>query len=262
MTQIREVEQFAALLQMLKDRSGASFEMLARRTNTSRSSLHRYCSGSKIPADYDTVRAFAGACGATGEQLRELHRLWVLADASRGRIPESGPDIETQEDTGPGESTVGGVSKTRSYVRWIVVAAVAAAGVAVAALWATVRGPESPESPASGEARRGAATTVAIRVFNIEGDCQTRKDRFPACSLGLARDPRRRYDATNVVAHRVWHDDVLYGDCVLFDGDRVEDERGVGATRWFRVRLDDVPGGHAWLPAVRSAENPALPICS
>lgn len=79
--------------------------------------------------------------------------------------------------------------------------------------------------------------------------------------MGLAINPRLKYQAGNVVGHRVWHGDVLNADCVLYDGDRVEDESGVGTTRWFRVRLKDVPGGYAWLPAVRTHDNPTLPTC-
>ncbi|MPY46170.1 helix-turn-helix domain-containing protein [Streptomyces phyllanthi] len=68
---------------MLKDRAGVSFEVLAQRTGAGRSSLHRYCAGTHVPVGYGLVHSFAKACGATGEELRELHRLWALADAAR-----------------------------------------------------------------------------------------------------------------------------------------------------------------------------------
>ncbi|TDV44842.1 hypothetical protein CLV71_113101 [Actinophytocola oryzae] len=51
----------------------------------SSSTLHRYCTGTHVPTDYGTLARFAGACGATPPELRELHRLWALADAGRGR---------------------------------------------------------------------------------------------------------------------------------------------------------------------------------
>ncbi|WP_371680622.1 hypothetical protein [Streptomyces sp. NBC_01276] len=99
-------------------------------------------------------------------------------------------------------------------------------------------------------------------MFNIDGDCKTQTERLPACRLGLAKNPYVTYDLNNVVSHRVWHGDVLMADCVVVNGIRVEDEHGVGTPNWFRVHLTDVPGGTAWLPAVRTHDDPGLPVCS
>ncbi|MDQ1654941.1 MAG: hypothetical protein QOD41_24 [Cryptosporangiaceae bacterium] len=87
MTRPPEIDQFAAYLRMLKDRSGRGFDRLGRQTGVSRSSLHRYCSGSSVPADYGVLHVFAQVCGATRDEMRTLHRLWALADASRGQAP-------------------------------------------------------------------------------------------------------------------------------------------------------------------------------
>lgn len=87
-----EVERLAAFLRMLKNRTERSYESLAKRTGVSSSSLHRYCNGTKIPADFGSVQRFAQECGATQEELRELHRLWVLADAVRRGQPEPAAD--------------------------------------------------------------------------------------------------------------------------------------------------------------------------
>jgi serine/threonine-protein kinase len=141
-----------------------------------------------------------------------------------------------------------------------VTAAVVTAGIAAAIFW--VYTADRPSASAAGPRRpRPSGTTAPVRVYDVEGNCKDRTDRFPACSLGLAINPRLKYQAGNVVTHRVWNGDVLNADCVLYDGDRVEDEDGVGTTRWFRVRLNDVPGGYAWLPAVRTRDSPALPTC-
>ncbi|MDP9861646.1 MULTISPECIES: hypothetical protein [Streptosporangium] len=155
--------------------------------------------------------------------------------------------------------------RTRPRVRLpLVVSAVTACIAAAAAAFLTMldtdRKNREPTITQSGPGT--APTTIPVRVFNIEGDCKSREERVPACSMGLARDPRLKYDTDNVVSHRVWHDDILNADCVLYDGDRVEDETGVGTTRWFRVRIDTVPGGSAWLPAVRTHDSPALPTCA
>ncbi|MFJ6084543.1 helix-turn-helix domain-containing protein [Streptomyces sp. NPDC092369] len=76
-------EKFAAHLRMLKDRSRRGYDRLGKEAGVSGSSLHRYCSGLSVPADYRVVHAFAKVCGASAEELRELHRLWALADTDR-----------------------------------------------------------------------------------------------------------------------------------------------------------------------------------
>lgn len=103
-----------------------------------------------------------------------------------------------------------------------------------------------------------------VAVFNVEKLCRDRaEDRLPACSLGLAMDPARPYTIENVVATRVWHDDVLSVDCHLPQGTAITDEIGTRSAGWFRVRLpDEEPGRTAWLPAVRTKDRPVLPECS
>ena len=94
MAKTEEAERFAAQVRVLKDRAGISFEELARQTGVSSSSLHRYCSGTKIPTGYGVVHTFGKACGGSSEELRELHRLWALADAAR---PSGNPPKEAGE---------------------------------------------------------------------------------------------------------------------------------------------------------------------
>ncbi|GHF73604.1 helix-turn-helix domain-containing protein [Streptomyces griseosporeus] len=79
---------FAALLRELKDRSGLSYGALAKRLHMSTSTLHRYCNGAAVPNEYAPVERLARVCRATPEELVELHRRWVLADAARGRGAE------------------------------------------------------------------------------------------------------------------------------------------------------------------------------
>ncbi|MFF7967375.1 helix-turn-helix domain-containing protein [Streptomyces sp. NPDC007903] len=80
-----EIAEFAARLRELKQRSGLSYEALAKRAHMSTSTLHRYCRGDGVPADYAVVSRMARLCEATPEELVELHRRWVLADAARER---------------------------------------------------------------------------------------------------------------------------------------------------------------------------------
>jgi plasmid maintenance system antidote protein VapI len=77
--------EFAALLGELKERSGLSYGVLAKRLHMSTSTLHRYCNGDAVPADYAPVERLARLCKASPDELVELHRRWVLADAGRGR---------------------------------------------------------------------------------------------------------------------------------------------------------------------------------
>ncbi|MET9608935.1 helix-turn-helix domain-containing protein [Streptomyces sp. NPDC006512] len=97
-----ETETFARLMRELKERGGLSYGSLARRLHTSTSTLHRYCNGEAVPAEFAVLDRFARACGASREQAVELHRAWLLADARRRsaahpehepvRGPERGPE--------------------------------------------------------------------------------------------------------------------------------------------------------------------------
>ncbi|WP_405759715.1 helix-turn-helix domain-containing protein [Streptomyces sp. NBC_01420] len=80
-----EAEEFAALLKKLKGRSGRSYGVLAGRLHVSTSTLHRYCNGDAVPGEFAPVERFARLCGATADELVEVHRRWILADAARGR---------------------------------------------------------------------------------------------------------------------------------------------------------------------------------
>ncbi|MEV0244816.1 helix-turn-helix domain-containing protein [Streptomyces sp. NPDC050674] len=77
--------EFAALLGELKERSGLSYGVLAKRLHMSTSTLHRYCNGDAVPTDYAPVERLARLCKASPAELVELHRRWVLADAGRVR---------------------------------------------------------------------------------------------------------------------------------------------------------------------------------
>lgn len=58
----------------------------------STSTLHRYCKGEGVPADYASVSRFARVCKATPEEVVELHRRWVVADAARERSRRAAAD--------------------------------------------------------------------------------------------------------------------------------------------------------------------------
>ncbi|MFJ2476804.1 helix-turn-helix domain-containing protein [Streptomyces sp. NPDC087659] len=89
----KETDGFAGRLGELKERSGRSYGALARQLHMSTSTLHRYCNGDAVPTDYAPVERFARLCGATSDELVELHRQWILADEARrrGRPGQAGP---------------------------------------------------------------------------------------------------------------------------------------------------------------------------
>ncbi|MYX45072.1 helix-turn-helix domain-containing protein, partial [Streptomyces sp. SID89] len=80
-----DVEEFAALLRQLKDRTDRSYGSLARRLNMNTSTLHRYCAGEAVPQDFAPVERLAAFCRATPQERLELHRLWLSAVAARQR---------------------------------------------------------------------------------------------------------------------------------------------------------------------------------
>ncbi|MFF5185339.1 helix-turn-helix domain-containing protein [Streptomyces sp. NPDC000345] len=85
-----DVEEFAALLRRLKDRTDRSYGSLARRLNMNTSTLHRYCAGEAVPQEFAPVERLAAFCEATPEERLELHRLWLSAVAARQRVRTAG----------------------------------------------------------------------------------------------------------------------------------------------------------------------------
>ncbi|MFD0023730.1 helix-turn-helix domain-containing protein [Streptomyces sp. NPDC058382] len=93
-----EAEEFAALLKQLKDRSGRSYGVLATKLHVSTSTLHRYCNGDAVPNEYGTVERLARLCGATSDELVELHRRWIVAEAARRRGKPETPAADPVAD--------------------------------------------------------------------------------------------------------------------------------------------------------------------
>ncbi|MER6138210.1 helix-turn-helix transcriptional regulator [Streptomyces sp. NPDC001815] len=97
-------DEFTELLGQLKERSGLSYGVLGKRLHTSASTLHRYVNGDAVPTDYAPVERFARICRATPEELVELHRRWVLADALRRQKQAGSGSISgaVSSNSGPG----------------------------------------------------------------------------------------------------------------------------------------------------------------
>ncbi|MEU2925669.1 helix-turn-helix transcriptional regulator [Streptomyces sp. NPDC007251] len=106
-TEAGGTEAFARLLRELKDRSGLSYGALAKRMHMSTSTLHRYCNGTAVPVEYAPVERLARVCRATPQELVELHRRWILADAARARGSrgaDKGAGTGSAQEAGPAGS--------------------------------------------------------------------------------------------------------------------------------------------------------------
>lgn len=78
----------AALLTEYKERSGLSYEQLGRKVHSSRSTVHRYCTGRNVPTTFAPIEAIATVCGASREDLAKLYRVWERADLGETPVPE------------------------------------------------------------------------------------------------------------------------------------------------------------------------------
>ncbi|MEV0777849.1 helix-turn-helix domain-containing protein [Streptomyces sp. NPDC050433] len=181
-----ESRAFAELLTELKNRSGQSYGALAAKLHVSTSTLHRYCNGDAVPADFSTAERFGRLCGATGEEFVELHRRWILADEARRRsrsaataAPEASaeavpaaavPDAEPAEssdsaegsapDPGPGPDQPASRSRKRLYVT-LAAAAVVVAVAVPALVFGPLNDPSTDRSSAASDVSDGGTPSSA-----------------------------------------------------------------------------------------------------
>ncbi|MGW9437874.1 helix-turn-helix domain-containing protein [Streptomyces sp. NPDC055607] len=184
-----EAQELGALLRRLKDRSGRSYGMLAGRLHVSTSTLHRYCNGDAVPAEFAAVERFARLCGAEREELIELHRRWIVADDARTRgrsaakpgasEPVAGAGAAVVADAGTDASTDAGTDAGTEPDAEDVPEVTDAPDVSDAT---------DPPGPGDGSARRrrvlvalAAAVVVAVvvpvAVFAAGGDGERRPER-------------------------------------------------------------------------------------
>ncbi|MFH8881179.1 helix-turn-helix domain-containing protein [Streptomyces californicus] len=148
-----EAVEFAALLKDLKARSGRSYGVLAGKLHVSTSTLHRYCNGDAVPNEFAPVERFARVCGASGDELVEVHRRWIIADAARRRPPAG------VSDAGAGGAPVEGAAAGVKFVK--PVSAAEPAGSASPAGPVSPVGSAGPASPAGPAGRPVEPTAPA-----------------------------------------------------------------------------------------------------
>ncbi|MFI1400834.1 helix-turn-helix domain-containing protein [Streptomyces sp. NPDC020681] len=156
---------FAGMLRALKERSGRSYGVLAKQMHMSTSTLHRYCNGDAVPTEYAPVERLARLCGATPEELVELHRQWILADEARKRgraeVPQDeSPDVPGEDDPAPDAPATVAAPGRKLGRRRVAIAAAAVVAVATVAVSAAVVNGSGSEDR-KGTAPAGAAKPSA-----------------------------------------------------------------------------------------------------
>ncbi|MFB6824501.1 helix-turn-helix domain-containing protein [Streptomyces virginiae] len=189
-----EAEEFARLLRELKERAGLSYGALARRLHTSTSTLHRYCNGEALPAEFAVVDRFARACGATQGEAVDLHRAWLLADARRRTgtaaqpvpvpepepVAEPGPEPTVVVATEPVPERVARGAWYRRRAAVVAAAGVTAGAVAVALLAAA--GPDRGAPYAGGGRGTGKGASAGTGAPASPGSPGTGSTSAPAAT--------------------------------------------------------------------------------
>ncbi|MFI6435339.1 helix-turn-helix domain-containing protein [Streptomyces sp. NPDC050759] len=212
-----DVQEFAAQLRRLKERTDRSYGSLARRLNMNTSTLHRYCAGDAVPVDFAPVERFAALCGASAEERMDLHRLWLSAVAARQR-PRAG-EAPGQDEAETASASAGTVAVTATE------AAVGEGSGAGPTDGATATAAEATAA-AGGDAASDSAPSVGA-----PGEVSAATGSDPAADSHAAGD-----DAANVGAASVGGGGEV-GASVDGAGDALLAGRGAAPSRpWYRSR--------------------------
>ncbi|MFG2330729.1 helix-turn-helix domain-containing protein [Streptomyces sp. NPDC048604] len=202
-------EGFAGLMRALKERSGLSYGVLAKRLHVSTSTLHRYCNGDAVPAEFAPVERLGRLCGASRDEVMDLHRAWILADEARRRgkaepdLPDPGlsgadatetrtpeapavrmaeapaPDADTPDAHAPDPDLLPLVTHRPPAARrsrkrlFAVLAAVAVVGVAASTAYVLRGDGEADTGGGSGGAPAAAAAPLGVGIssYNWAAPC-------------------------------------------------------------------------------------------
>ncbi len=179
-----EKAEFAELLRGLKDRSGLSYGTLAKRLHMSASTLHRYCNGDAVPADYAPVERLARLCKATPDELVEVHRRWVVAGAARDRERKAAAAAAAAAGTAAGTAQADGTAAPGRE------APDAAGGLPGPGARAGTAGAPGSAAPAGSPGSAGEAGTAAeagpVGAAGPTTPAEPRDDAAPATEGGTA----------------------------------------------------------------------------
>ncbi|WP_214105206.1 helix-turn-helix domain-containing protein [Acrocarpospora catenulata] len=124
------VEDLATYLRQLKDKTGRSYDALAKRLNVGKSTLHRYCSGEGVPPRFTLLEQFAKECQASQAEIIELHQRWVRAQTVP--LPEAEFGAQQRVETPLPDSPPPVLRKTRT---WWTLAGLTALLLATVLIW-------------------------------------------------------------------------------------------------------------------------------
>ncbi|MFG3410394.1 helix-turn-helix domain-containing protein [Streptomyces sp. NPDC048142] len=180
----------AERLSALREGSGRTYASLARRIGVSGSTLHRYCTGRTVPAEFAPVERLARWCGAPAAEREALHRLWILADGERLDRQGAAETVVTEPvDPSAGE-TAGGVpvdasaSETTEVVR-VDASAGKAAGVVSVSASASETAEVVPVSDSAGKAGVAGAPSVSGNGSSRRPVLRSRRARRYGYPLGV-----------------------------------------------------------------------------
>jgi hypothetical protein len=239
-------DDFAELLRTLKERSGLSYGVLGKRLHMSASTLHRYVNGDVVPVEYAPVERLARLCRATPDELLELHRRWVRADALRGVKGEPAAGTGTGASEAP--EAAGSVASAAPE------ASEAADAPTDSKAPAASAGSGAPAGPAASEASH--APTGSESAESGVSDLQ---DPVTSLTPSAPRRPRRTAVLAGGGAVAVATVALLVS---LLPGDG---ERGTGATKGAAATVSadsSASASHATRKASRSASASPSPTAS
>ncbi|MFE2279976.1 helix-turn-helix domain-containing protein [Streptomyces sp. NPDC059454] len=153
-------DDFAGLLKELKERSGLSYGVLGKRLHMSASTLHRYVSGEVVPVEFAPVERMARLCRATPEELLELHRRWIRADAMRGVKEGGGAKGEAKSSEEKARSSAAGAESS-------------AAGAESSAAGAESSEGQAESSEGQAESPEGQAESSEKQAESSEGQAES-----------------------------------------------------------------------------------------
>jgi hypothetical protein len=181
--------ELGARLTDLKQRSGRTYESLARRLGVSRSALHRYCQGDSVPTQFAVLEEFARQCGGSRSEIDELREGWnacvarphpgispssdallVMDEPARGLEPGHGaePGHGSELVVGPGQGSPGWALNHRPRLgRWVIAGLTSVTVVAViVAVMVVLRTPSGGAAPASTGTATVAPCSLRLQVHH------------------------------------------------------------------------------------------------
>jgi hypothetical protein len=174
MPDVNAIDDFASLLQGMKERTGRSYAALARRAGVSSSALHRYCCGKTVPTEFEAVERLGRAAGATQEELLELHRRWAVAVAARegnsGPVAAAVPASADVPSPGPAPGHHVPLRRRRPVPALLVLAVLAAVGL-VATQWLDRAPTTSREAAAAGWRPLFSPTCSPVVTMGQHDEC-------------------------------------------------------------------------------------------